>query len=219
MNPNKLLRLTSLYYSLASGEELPQDSDNLKTILNNLENLETYEARKKYAEANLKRLSSGSSRLVYLTKNNTVIKLASGDKGIAQNKVEAGPGMKSKYINKILNCAKNYTWIEVPFLEKITEKEFEKMTGINFKDFGEAIRYGLRDISGNSDKEKPAHFNEVSKSDIYKELKDVGERELVMPGDLARISSWGTKDGKPIIIDAGLNKNVFEKYYDDSSSS
>jgi hypothetical protein len=218
MHPNKLLRFANMFYSLAAGEELPPNSDNLKTVLSNLEKLETYSARKKYAESNLKHLSSGSSRIVYLTPGKTILKLAKNDKGIAQNKAEANPQMKSKYLNTVLSCAKNHAWMETHYLEKITEKEFEEMTHLKFEDFGNAIRYGLKNVSGNTDKEKPENFDKVAKSDIYKELRDVGEKFKLMPGDLARISSWGTKDGRPVLIDAGLTKDVFADFYEDSSS-
>lgn len=218
MHPNKLLRFATIFYSLAAGEEVPADSKDLKTVLNNLEHLETYTARKEYAERNLKHLSSGSSRIVYLTPGKTIVKLAKNDKGIAQNKAECNPKMKSKYLNKILSCAKNHSWIEVPYLEKITEKDFEKMTGLKFNDFGESIRYGLREVSGNTDKEKPDNFAEVEKSDIYREVHDFGARFKLMPGDLARISSWGEKNGNPVLIDAGLTADVFEDFYEDSKT-
>jgi len=218
MKPNKLLRFANIFYSLAAAEELPADSDDLKTILKNLESLETYKARKDYAEKNLERLSSGSSRLVYLTPEKTVLKLAKNDKGLAQNKAEANPKMKSKYLNKVLGCAKNYSWMETQYLDKINEKEFEEMTGLKFEDFDEAISYGLQNVSGNTGKEKPENFDEVSKSDIYKELKGIGQQFKLMPGDMGRISSWGVKDGNPILIDAGLTKDVFEDFYEDSSS-
>jgi len=218
MNPNKLLRFATMFYSLAAGEELPADSDDLKQVLHNLEGLETYNARKNYAERNLKHLSSGSSRIVYLTPSKTIIKLAKNDKGIAQNKAESNPEMKSKYLNQILSCAKNHSWCEVPYLEKITEKEFEEMTGLKFDDFGDAIRYGLKDVSDNSDLEKPENFEKVSKSDIYKEIVDIGKKFKLLPGDMARISSWGTKENRPILIDAGLTRDIYDEFYEDSSS-
>lgn len=218
MNPNKLLRFANLFYSLAAGEELPSDSDDLKTVLANLEKLETYNARKKYAERNLKHLSSGSARLVYLTPNKTILKLAKNDKGIAQNKAEANPKMKSKYLNEIISCAKNFSWCETHYLEKITEKQFEQMTKLKFDDFGDSLRYGLKGVSGNSEAEKPENFEKVSKSDIYKQLKDIGEKFKLLPGDLARISSWGTKDGRPVLIDAGLTRDIFDEFYEESTS-
>jgi hypothetical protein len=218
MNPNKLLRFATMFYSLAAGEELPPDSKDQKVVLGNLEKMETYAARKKYAEKNFEHLSSGSSRIVYLTPGKTVVKLAKNDKGLAQNKAEANPKMKSKYLNPIISSAKNDAWIETHYLEKISVKEFEDMTGIKFDDFDEAISYGLQDVSGNTGKKKPENFDKVSKSDIYKEMKDIGEKFKLMPGDVGRISSWGTKDGKPILIDAGLTADVFADFYEDSSS-
>jgi len=218
MNVNKLLRFATLFHSLAMEEKLPENSKDLKTVLKNIEGLETYTARKEYAERNLKHLSSGSSRIVYLTPSKTIVKLAKNDKGIAQNKAEANPEMKSKFLNEIIGHAKNDSWIETHFLDKITTKDFEEMTGLNFDDFGEGIRYGLKDVSGNSDMEKPKNFDKVEKSDIYKEMKRIGEKFKLMPGDLARISSWGTKDGRPVLIDAGLTSEVYADYYEDSSS-
>lgn len=214
MDVDKILRFADTFCSLATGEELPEDSSDISIVLKNLEELETYNARKKYAEKNLKHLSSGSSRIVYLSPDKTIIKLAKNDKGIAQNKAESNPKMKSKFLNKILKHAKNHAWLETHYLDKITTKDFEEMTGLDFDDFGEAIRYGLKNVSGNKDREKPEDFDKIEKSEIYKELKDVGEEFKLMPGDLARISSWGKKDGNPVLIDAGLTKDVFEEFYE-----
>lgn len=217
MNANKLLKLANFFHALATSEELPANSKDLKTILKNLEELENYNSRKEYAEKNLEHLSSGSSRIVYLTAGKTIVKLAKNDKGLAQNKAESNPEMKSKFLNEVISHAKNDSWMETHYLDKITTKDFEEMTGLNFDDFGESIRYGLKNVSGNTDKEKPENFDEVEKSEIYKEMKKIGEKFKLMPGDLARISSWGTKDGRPVLIDAGLTKDVFSEFYESSS--
>lgn len=218
MHLNKLLRFAEMFYSLATSEEIPEDSKDLNVILSNLEKLETYAARKKYAEKNLKHLSSGSSRIVYLTPSKTVLKLAKNDKGLAQNKAEANPEMKSKFLNEVIKHASNDCWMETHYLDKITGKQFEEMTKIPFSDFDEAIRFGLRNVSENSGLKKPKNFDQVSKSEIYREMKRIGEKFNLLPGDLARISSWGAKNGAPVLIDAGLTKEVFEKFYEDDSS-
>ena len=215
MKNSKLFSLINTFVKIASEKEtLPENSKDLSVILKNLDKLETFGARKKYAEKNLKHLSSGSSRVVYLTSDDTVIKLAKNEKGLAQNKAETNPKMKSKFLNKIIKSSKNDVWIETYYLKKITEKKFEEMTDLDFKDFDEAIRYGLRDVSKNKDKKKPKNFDKVSASDIYKEIKSIGEKFKLMPGDLAKISSWGSKDDQPILIDSGLTKEVFEEYYE-----
>jgi len=214
MNILQIIRLANKFYVMAKSEELPADSKDVKTILKNIENLETYAARVKYAEKNLEHLSSGSSRVVYKLPDGSIFKLAKNDRGLAQNKVEGNPKMKSTFLNKLIKKAKNHAWINMQFLEKITEKEFEKMAGVKFKDFGEAIKYGLKDVSDSPDTKKPKNFEEVSKTKVYKELVKVGKEFKLMPGDMARISSWGTKDGHPVLIDAGLTKEIFDKYYD-----
>jgi len=218
MNSKILVKLSHYFYSLAKSEELPKDSNNLTTILNNIDKLETYQAKEKYAEKNLERLSSGSSRIVFLTPQKTVVKLAKNDRGIAQNKAESNPKMKSKYLNKVLNKSKDFNWIETNYLDKITAKDFKELTGLDFDDFGEAIRYGLKSVSGSS-KNLPKNFDEVSSSDLFKEFKRLGKQFNLMPGDLARISSWGVKDKTPILIDAGLTKEIFDKYYDSKNNS
>lgn len=218
MDVKNLIKRANFFYALATSEELPPNSKDLKTILKNLEGLENYNSRKEYAEKNLKHLSSGSSRIVYLTPEKTIIKMAKNDKGIAQNKAEANPKMKSKFLNEILGHAENYAWIETRYLDKITTKEFTEMTGLEFDDFGKAIRYGLKNVSGNTDRTKPKNFDKVEKTEIYREMREIGDQFKLMPGDLARISSWGTRDGKPVLIDAGLTKGVFADYYESSSS-
>lgn len=219
MSINRLLRKAEMFYILASdSEKLPDNSKDLKTVLKNLELLETYQARKKYAEKNLKHISSGSSRIVYKALDGTIIKMAKNDKGIAQNKAESNPKMTSDFLNKIIDHAKNYAWIQTYFLKKITAKQFKEMTGLDFDDFGDSIRYGLKGVSENSDKEKPKSFDKVSNTKIYKEMHRIGKKFKLMPGDLARISSWGHKDDCPVLIDAGLTKGVYEIFYEDSSS-
>lgn len=188
------------------------------SFLKEIENKETYQDRIKIAEKNMKHLSSGSSRIVYQIRGEKrVIKLAKNDKGIAQNKAETKIKDNSKFINKSKSHANNFSWIEVSFLEKIDEKEFEEMTGITFKNFGKSIEYGLKSISSSSSS-KPKSFDEISKSRIYEDIYRIGKKYKLMPGDLSRISSWGKKDNNPVLIDTGLTKDVYDKYYDKDKS-
>ena len=210
MKIENLIKLSNFFYCLAQGS-------NLDVLLDKLQELDNFSARKQYAEKYFKHLSSGSSRIVYLTPEHTIIKLAKNSKGIAQNRAESNPKMYSPYINKILSRASNYSWIQTNYLDKITEKDFKRMTGLNFKDFGEAVRYALKNVSENSEIGKPPNFEEISKSEIFEEIKRLGQEFDLMPGDIARISSWGKKNNQPVLIDAGLTKGVFDKFYDSSS--
>ena len=209
MNIDSLLKQVNLFYRLASGET--------EAVLKKLSELETFKDRVDYAEDKLEHLSSGSSRVIYvLPGEKKVLKLAKNERGVAQNKAESNPKMKSKYITKTLRSDKNGYWKISEYLDKITAKEFEKMTGVDFDDFGEALRYGLKSVSDN-DAKKPKNFSEIEKLDMYKDLIKLGKEFELMPGDMARISSWGKIDDHPLLLDAGLTKDIYDEFYDSSS--
>lgn len=209
---HNLFNKINFFSSIAKSESLPPNSTNLKTILSNIESIDTFQAKKKYAEINLKHLSSGSSRLVYLSPSKTIIKIAKNPKGIAQNKAEANPKLKSPLLNKIISHSKDYSWIQTTFLNKLTEKEFQSQTNINFKDFAISIKYELQNISETS-KAKPKNFDSISSSKFFKEISNVAKKSNLMPGDIARISSWGQLNNHPVLIDAGLTKPIFDEFY------
>jgi hypothetical protein len=210
MQIKKLTKKADLFYRLAAGK------DGLEAILKKLSELETFTDRVDYAEEQLEHFSSGSSRVIYLTPDKTVLKLAKNNRGIAQNKVEANPKMASKYINETLKADKKGYWKISPFLDKITEKEFEKMTGVDFKDFGEAMSYGLKTISEDSSAKKPKNFDKVKKLEIYQELVKLGKKFELLPGDIERISSWGKVDDHPVLLDAGLTRDIYDEFYESS---
>lgn len=207
MGMEKLLKRINLFHKLATSEK------NIDKILEKLSSFDTFKDRVDYAENNIEHLSSGSSRVIYVLPDKTVLKLAKNDRGVAQNKVEGNPKMKSKFINETIKLDKNGYWKTSPFLEKITEKEFEKMVGISFKDFGEAISYGLKDVSEDKDAKKPENFGKIEKTDLYRDLVKLGKQFSLMPGDMARISSWGQVDDHPTLLDAGLTKDIYKKFY------
>lgn len=183
----------------------------LKSILDSLSKLETFKDQIDYAEKHLDHLSSGSSRIVYKTSDNTVIKLAKNSKGLAQNKVEAKIKFDSKHINKIIKSDKKFAWIEVPLLEKITEKEFEKISDLNFKEFCDAISHEM------SSKKKPKNFDKISKNELFKDVVALCKKYDLLYGDIIRISSWGKKDDIVVLADTGLTTKIYNKFYDKSS--
>jgi len=209
---DEIIKLADHFFKVAKSKKSPDKSDDVDNILADIEKLDTFAARKKLAEKNFKRLSSGSSRIVYKLNDRFVIKLAKNKKGIAQNKTESNPDMKSKYINKVVETGKKYLWIKTFYLDKITEKDFEELTDVNFKDFGNAISYGLREISSDESK-KPGCFDDVRKTKVYKEFDRLGKKFKLLPGDISRISSWGKSGDNVILIDSGLSRKVFDKYY------
>ncbi len=178
---------------------------SLDRVLKELSALETYKERVAFAEKHFEHLSSGSSRIIYLTDDKQVLKVAKNDRGIAQNKVEVK--VHSPNVNKTTKSDKDGIWKLSPYCDKITEKEFEKLTGVAFKDFGEAVGHGI------NDDKKPKNFDKIAKSAIYKEVIRLNKEYKLLPGDMVRISSWGECDGKPVLLDAGLTRDVYDRYY------
>ena len=208
MDTTLILKMSESFYKLAK-------KLSLKEILKELSGFDTFKDRNDYAENNLKHLSSGSSRVVFLTPEKTVVKLAKNEKGIAQNKEEFTISCTSKFVNKIISSDKNFIWIEVPYLEKITEKDFEKLTGFLFKDLEKCLDYS----DSKKSSKKPDNFDTISKKPIYKNLLSLIKDYKLLSGDIVRISSWGKKNNTPVLIDTGLTSKVYNKYYKSSSSS
>lgn len=204
MGFEELKQRIDTFYKLAA-------KDTASKVLKELSSLETFKDRVDYAEKQLKHLSSGSSRVIYVMPDGKqVLKLAKNDRGVAQNIFESK--LKNKYVNKTTKSDPDGVWKISPMLDKVTEKEFEELTGLDFKDFGKALEFGLKDVS-KSKVSKPKNFEEVSKSEIYKTLVEFGKKNDLMPGDLSRISSWGKIDKQPILLDAGLNKEIYDEFY------
>jgi hypothetical protein len=212
MQLDLLLKRIENFYKLAS-----EGSDDINTILKKLSKLDTHKARFEYAEKHLDHLSSGSSRVIYTFNNKKeVLKLAKNDRGLAQNKAEAK--IKSKFINKTTKSDPKGIWKISPYANKVSEKEFEKISKISFEDFGKALEYGLQAISSDKEK-KPKNFEKVSKTDLYKEIVNVSKENKLLPGDLSRISSWGEIDNKLILLDAGLTREIYDSFYEKDSKS
>lgn len=217
MNLNKFLKLASSVLdsnSAADAEELPADSKDTKTILKNLSSLNTFRARIEYAERNMERLSSGSSRMVFETSDGYILKLAKNEKGLAQNGVESEPSMRTKHVNGALDSDPDDKWILAEKAEKITAEDFEKLTGLTFQEFSDAISYGLRNISGGSDVKKPKDFDKISENEFYHDIWSVASEHNLLPGDLVRMSSFKKIEDRIVLVDAGLTREIYDEFYD-----
>lgn len=209
MKLDHIFELSESFYSLASEKEkVPPKTEDLNVLLKNLSQLTTFQAKVKYAKNNLKRISSGSSRIVYDFPENQVLKLASNEKGIVQNQAEASVKTDSQFINKITKVCPNYSWVVAPKAEKVTEKEFKDLSGVPFKEFGKVL---VNKIKPDEDSNKK--YKDYLDLPIIVELAEIVKKYQLMTGDIARISSWGKIDNQLKLVDLGLNKKIYQKYY------
>lgn len=101
-----------------------------------LNKLTSFAARQRYCRQHLKRIGSGSSRVVFLVDDEKVLKLAKNPKGIAQNEREAGfHDSDIGLFAKTFEVADDSTWIEMEAAKKVTQKEFKRVCGITYKLF------------------------------------------------------------------------------------
>lgn len=180
--------------------------------------LRSFAAKVRYANDKLRRIASGSARVIYEIDEYTVLKLAKNAKGIAQNEVEAGIGTDKYFENilaKVLETDERDRWVVMERAKKITKSRFKNLIdGIDIDNFHNYIRKKTEhDIhymfTVDDDMEERLNENEFAQDII----------ELILnydlhPGDFSRPSSFGEIEGRLVITDYGLNQQVFKQYYD-----
>ena len=177
-------------------------------------------------------IGNGSSRLVFQLDDETCLKLAKNQKGVAQNLAEisiASDGFVS-YIPKVYNGSdeENGLWIITQYVLPAKEGDFKKTMDIDFKD--------IKDFALNMDRSydrKDSFLRKMADSMIhhlYQKYEDNEEAiELLnnihelkasydqFVGDLSRINNWGMvrENGKVymVALDTGLSEEVFNQFY------
>lgn len=191
--------------------------------------INSFNGRVKYCEQHLKRLSSGSSRIVYQIDDEKVLKLAKNNKGIAQNSNEGDYYLQNNELfAKVFDRDREGLWIEMELANKAKPSDFKRITGYDFTMIKEFITYiGNRFSRYNrSINEKYISFFESEEfiemcydgdnifSNIMSYMEDYA---LGSFGDLQRISSWGIvkRNGEDalVLIDFGLTNDTYDRYY------
>lgn len=198
-------------------EEYPSNfnMDEFKSLTN-------FSKRIKYCDEHLRKISSGSSRIVYLVDETKVLKLAKNAKGLAQCATEIQWGGDS-YFDEILARTIEYhpddLWVEMELAKKVKKSDFQRLEGINFDEFG---KY-LRNFEVTNKGRKPFY----DMTDAHKEILDENQFTQTIcefmlntdspAGDLMRLNSYGivNRNGQDIIviIDFGLTQDIYDEYY------
>jgi len=133
-------------------------------------------------------IGSGSGREVYDLENGYVIKVARNKAGIAQNKAEykISSNDKSNLFAKVVQASNDFNLLVMQKADKINN-----------------ILYVWN------------YFDAKSKRELFnsKQLQDIKKNYNLLLGDLARKSSWGIINGRPVIIDYGFTREVRQRYY------
>jgi len=199
-------------------EEYPStfDMEHFKT-------LSKFAERVRYCDQHLKKISSGSARVVYLVDDKMVLKLAKNQKGIAQCETEIQWGGDS-YFDEILARTIEYhpdgLWVEMELARKVKKSDFSVLEdGINFDEFGKYLKNFELENNGR----KPFY----NMTDAHKEILNENQFTQTIcefmlntdspAGDLMRLNSYGivNRNGEDIIviIDFGLTNDIYNEYY------
>jgi GNAT superfamily N-acetyltransferase len=185
--------------------------------------LKSFNQRIQYCEKNLLRISSGSSRVVYKIDETKVLKLAKNKKGLAQNEVEidfSNDYMWDGLVAEIFNYDENNLWTEMELARKVNPKMFQEVTGLNFDEYCDNLRY-YDSQQGNRKNTykptKPESYDDMWENEYGSGMLNlVGSYDLPV-GDLCRLSTYGVvsrnSQNDIVMIDYGLTKDVYDSYY------
>jgi hypothetical protein len=197
-------------------EDYPSSWDKEK-----FKNLTSFATRKRYADENLQKLGSGSSRHVYLIDREKVLKLAANQKGLSQNYDEqsiSNVGWHDDIVSKVFDSHPDDFWIESELAYKTKPTRFRKLTGFSIEDVGKFLNQYNQERNG-----RRVQYGKIS-DELYDEMMNsefIGDILSVIDNwdiyDLDKISSYGevNRNGKPqiVLIDYGLTQQTFSSHY------
>lgn len=160
-------------------------------------------------------VGEGSSRRVYLLDQNTVLKLAKNEKGLAQNKTEVESfkdPLTNGLVTKIYDYSMDFRWLISEIARPISNmQEFGKLLGENAEDFFHEFSSMVEFYF--SDEGEEINTDEIS-NPLLGKLMDLVIKNETLPADLKKMDSWGkTADGRLVLIDYGFTDSVWRQHY------
>lgn len=204
--------------------------------MEHFKSLTSFNQRINYCNSTLERLGSGSSRIVYLIDDNTVLKLAKNKKGVAQNEREIEVGTSSYYqgfnlFAEVYEYDDNGLWLEMQYARRSKKNDFKRILGVDFIFLQDFIQFTANHYLRNDEKrgyisqENEKYFGsdefwEKIDNDytIFNSIYDMLLNETTKSySDLQKLNSWGVvkdNDGERLVlIDFGLTDDIFDNYY------
>ena len=215
----------SLVYEIIDSyleEDYPSNFD-----LEEFSKLTSFNKRIQYCQERLKRISSGSSRIVYMVDDTKVLKIARNQKGLHQNDIEAS---YSNYHDikditaQVFAYDQKDLWIEMELARRVTPKIFESVIGVSFEDYCDGVYKYFKAVNpqraakswgrGKMDQEK---YDAMWENEfIYDIFNFMGNYDVPV-GDLMKLNSYGLvkRNGQDtiVLIDYGIDWDGIDSYY------
>jgi hypothetical protein len=199
-------------------------------LMDEFQSIPSFLGKKRYADERLKRISSGSARIVYQIDDKKVLKIAKNKKGLAQNSIEGEPGIQQynsvARVFDIDNVNPYPFWVEMELAIPLSrrQKRFENLIQCDTEELYTYFLY-IDSLRGTS-KYHPSISNDLKEK--MNENEWVGDivilatdYDMPLSGDLIRTSSYGEvkRNGVPtaVLIDFGLTNDVYKQHYGSES--
>lgn len=193
--------------------------------------LPSYAARVRYCTNRLKKIGSGSARVVFAVDDEKVLKVAKNQKGVAQNQEEMQDWRQNYYdcFAKVYDASEDGIFLEMQAARKAKNSDFKRLTGYDFKVMEAWIDYtaslyrrapGLiyRDKSYDKLFDSEEWDEGLQNYNLFASVNSyLCDTCLDSVGDMKRLSSWGvvSENGEErlVLIDFGLSDEVYSNYY------
>ena len=184
--------------------------------------LKSFNARIKYCQTNLKRLSSGSSRIVYLIDETKVLKIARNKKGLAQNMNEIQWGKDYYYrdiLAQVFEHSEDNIFLEMELAKKVKPDDFVRIVGYSLEDIYSYLEYTSSNSNERSFKAKQLgnKLDDMHENQFIHLLNDFFIANKMEMGDLSKLNTYGLvkRNGNDeiVLVDYGLTKDTFSNHY------
>lgn len=166
------------------------------------------------------RCGSGSSRTCFQLDDNRILKLALNNKGIAQNELEGRMdyNLDSLGVRPTIFDETDYdnNWFIVcEYVLPARVADFKRLLGISWKEFCDFIRTcGIEKEGGYPPIDWDTFYDMIEDNEKLNSIHDFISNYDISYGDLLRLTNYGlSKDNGIVILDTGLDSEVWNKYY------
>lgn len=171
-----------------------------------------YHALEKLRDSiDLPKIGEGSSRQAFRLEDGLVLKVATCEAGLEQNKVEAG--IKSEFVCKVHRKEPHVrpAWLVVDYCTRADRTNIKQRFKMSPKQFDQLLHKYLYKKHGVAPSTLKVHNTDVAK----KFVNFIVKNDMAV-GDLMshRMANYGINlKGKLVIVDAGLTEKVWSNYY------
>lgn len=190
-----------------------EERDSFMSLYQEFDSYEVYHnALEKLRDSiDLPRIGEGSSRQAFLLEDGLVLKVATSEAGLEQNKVEAG--IKSEFVCKVHRKEPHVrpAWLVVDHCTRADRTNIKERFKMSPKQFDQLLHKYLYKKHGVAPSTLKVHNTDVAK----KFVNFIVKNDMAV-GDLMshRMANYGINPkGKLVIVDAGLTEKVWQNYY------